>query len=141
MKTCSSSSRQVVGKTREAASRSLKAVLLHACVNALSIVKSRLNREAFCPSLLFQQTLSLLQAPDDNLTLHAENHTASFPHNSYLDKIIEGAHRRQYSSPYEMMVDVDKMLEYAQQRIASIDSADRQIGRFSCVPVDMSHTC
>jgi hypothetical protein len=85
--------------------------------------------------------LSLLQAPDDNLTLHAENHTASFPHNSYLDKIIEGAHRRQYSSPYEMMVDVDKMLEYAQQRIASIDSADRQMGRFSCVPADMSHTC
>jgi len=73
--------------------------------------------------------------------LHDHNHNASSPHNSYLDKIIEGAHRRQYGSPYEMMVDVDKMLEYAQQRIASSDSADRQIGRFSCVPVDMLHTC
>ncbi|KAL3130136.1 hypothetical protein ABBQ38_008448 [Trebouxia sp. C0009 RCD-2024] len=82
---------------------------------------------SFVEAAIGEDLFKLFKAPDDNLTLHAENHTASFPHNSYLDKIIEGAHRRQYSSPYEMMVDVDKMLEYAQQHIASIDSADRQI--------------
>jgi len=38
-------------------------------------------------------------------------------------------------------LDVDKMLEYARQRIASSASADTGIGRFSCVPVDMLHTC
>jgi len=72
--------------------------------------------------------------------LHDDNHFSS-PHNSYLDKIIEGAHRRQYISPYAMMVDVEEMLEYAQQRIASSDSADTHIGRFNCAPVDVLHAC
>jgi len=106
----------------------------------VSMPKSWLNREAVCPSLLLQQTYFLLQAPHNNLALHDHTHSASSPHNSYLDKIIEGSHWRQYDSLYEMMVDVDKMLEYAQQRIASSDSADRQIGRFSCVPADMLQT-
>jgi len=83
----------------------------------------------------------VLQAPDNNLALHDHNHNASSPHKSYLDEIIEGVHRRQYASPYKMMTDIKQMLEYAQQRIASSDSADTRIGRLSCVPVDMLHTC
>ncbi|KAL3162768.1 hypothetical protein ABBQ38_008586 [Trebouxia sp. C0009 RCD-2024] len=71
------------------------------------------SRFSFVEAAIGEDLFKLFKAPDENLTLHAENHTASFPHNSYLDKIIDGAHWRQYSSPYEMMVDVDKMLEYA----------------------------
>ena len=83
----------------------------------------------------------MLQAPNNNLALHDQNHNACSPHKSYLDQIIEGVHRRKYASQYQMMTDLEQMLEYAGQRIASSASADTGIGRFSCVPVDIMHIC